>query len=104
MARFSPARVHFGDRPPDDFEDNGEGLPTPIRTKARARRAAGIREAKQVLAHLPEPGEALHAIVTARMDLTDVVNALLETIGRCERMRVATLGYNRRNLVAMLGW
>ncbi len=104
MARFSPARVHFGDRPPDDFEDDGTGLPAPIRTRATARRTAGIREAKEVLAHLPGPGESLHAVVTARLDLSDVLTALLETVGPCERMRVATLGYNQRNLAAMLAW
>src|SRR5258708_28993374 len=107
MVRFRPSRVHFGDRPRDDdgdAADNGEGLPTPIRTRATFRRLAGIREAKQVLEYLPGPGESLHAVVTARLDLTDVVNALLETIGPCERMAVATLGYNRPNLAAMLSW
>jgi hypothetical protein len=104
MARFRPGRVHFGDRPPDDFEDDGTGLPTPIRAKAAARRTAGIREAKAVMQHLPGPGESLHAVVTARLDLTDIVNALLDTVGSCDRMRVATLGFNERNLRAMLGW
>jgi hypothetical protein len=103
-SRFSPARVHFGRTAPDDFTDDGTGLPTPIRTKAAARRTAGIREARQVLEHLPGPGESLHAIVTARLDLTDVVNALLETVGPCDRMRVATLGFNEKNLLMMLGW
>ena len=78
MARFKPARVHFGDRPPDgDYEDDGTGLPTPIRTKATARRTAGVREARAVLEHLPGPGESLHAVCTARLDLTDVVTALV---------------------------
>jgi hypothetical protein len=105
VARFNPARVHFGDRPPDDdFEDDGTGLPAPIRTNAHARRVAGIREAKAVLEHLPQPGESLHAICTARMDLTDVITALLESVGRCDRMHVATLGYNPKNLATMLSW
>jgi hypothetical protein len=38
------------------------------------------------------------------MDLTDVLNALLEKLGRCERMAIATLGYGPRNLRMMLGW
>src|SRR5437879_3092504 len=105
MARFRPARVHFGERPPDaDFEDDGTGLPTPTRTRATARRTAGIREARGILEHLPGPGESLHAVCTARLDLTDVIEALLATVGRCERMAVATLGYNAKNLDAMLGW
>jgi hypothetical protein len=104
MAKFSVRRVHFGRRPDADVDDNGEGLPTPARVRLAARRAAGIAEAKAVLAHLPRPGESLHALCTARMDLTDVVNALLERLGRCERLHVATLGYNPRNLRTMLGW
>lgn len=101
--RFAPRPVRFGRRPGTD-QDEADGLPTPAKVKLLARRAAGIAEAKAVLEHLPGPGESLHAVVTARLDLTDVLNAILETIGRCERMRIATLGYNARNLRAMLSW
>jgi hypothetical protein len=104
MAKFSVRRVHFGRRPDAGADDNGEELPTPARVKLAARRAAGIAEAKAVLAHLPGPGEGLHALCTARMDLADVINALLEQLGRCERLHIATLGYNGRNLRTMLGW
>ncbi len=103
MARFAPRPVRFGRRPGAD-DDEADGLPTPTRVKLLARRAAGIAEAKAVLEHLPAPGESLHAVVTARLDLTDVINAILEKIGRCDRMMVATLGYNARNLRMMLGW
>src|SRR5436190_22493885 len=92
----------FGDRAGPD--DDGDGLPRPALCRLQARRAAGIREAKETLAHLPGPGESLHALCTARMDLTDVLNALLERLGRCEQLLIATLGYNARNLRAMLGW
>jgi hypothetical protein len=102
VARFNVRRLHFGRRP--DAEDNGEGLPAPARIKLAARRAAGIAEAKAVLEQLPGPGESLHALCTARMDLTDVIGALLERLGRCDRLLVATLGYNRRNLAILLGW
>jgi hypothetical protein len=102
VARFNVRKLHFGRRPGDG--DDGEGLPTPKRVKLAARRAAGVAEAKAVLAQLPAPGESLHAVCTARMDLTDVLNALLGRLGRCDRMLIATLGYNRKNLTAMLGW
>ena len=85
-------------------DDNGEGLPTPARIKLAARRAAGIAEAKAVLDHLPGPGESLHAVCTARMDLTDVIGALGGRLGPCDRMLIATLGYNEANLRTMLGW
>jgi hypothetical protein len=102
VGRFSVRRLHFGRRP--DADDNGEGLPTPARIKLAARRAAGIAEAKSVLAQLPAPGESLHAICTARMDLTDVIGAIVERLGPCERMLIATLGYNESNLATMLRW
>lgn len=100
--RFAPRPIRFGRQPGSD--DEADGLPTPARVKLLARRAAGIAEAKAVLEHLPAPGESLHAVVTARLDLTDVINAILERLGRCDQMRIATLGYNARNLRMMLGW
>ena len=76
MARFSPKRVHFGMRPADeDAEDEGEGLPTAKTIRVKARRVAGIREAQETLGLLPGPGEALHAICTHRIDMTDVFSA-----------------------------
>jgi hypothetical protein len=105
MARFNPRRVHFGERPAnDDDHDDGGDLPRPALIRLQARRAAGIREASETLAQLPAPGESLHAIMTARLDMTDVLNALLDKLGRCERVAIATLGYNRRNFKATLRW
>jgi hypothetical protein len=105
MARFISRRIAFG-RPPadDDQDDTGEGLPTPKLLRLRARRQAGIAEAEQILAVIPGPGESLHALVTHRVDLTDILNVVLEARGRCERMHVATLGYGERNLRQMLEW
>src|SRR5262249_22286193 len=48
--------------------------------------------------------ESLHALCTARMDLTDVIGALLDRLGRCDRLVIGTLGYNARNLRTMLAW
>jgi hypothetical protein len=102
MARFSVRKLNFGGRPTED--DDGTGLPTPLRVKLAARRVAGIAEAKETLEHLPGPGESLHALMTCRLDMSDVINAILERRGRCDQLRIATLGYNARNLRAMLGW
>jgi hypothetical protein len=104
VARFSATRIPFGRPPGADDDDTGEGLPAPAKIKLAARRAAGIAEAKAVLEHLPGPGESLHAVMTARLDMTDVLNALLEKLGRCETARIATLGLNRRNYNAILRW
>ncbi len=100
--RFVARPVRFGHRPAND--DEGEGLPTPQRVKLIARRQAGIREAGETLANLPGPGESLHCLMTARLDMTDVVNVLLGKMGRCETASIATLGYNRRNFRMMLEW
>lgn len=104
MARFTPRRIHFGQRPPADDEDDGHDLPRPRLLRLQARRAAGIREAANTLSQLPGPGESLHAIMTARLDMTDVLNALLDKLGRCDTVEIATLGYNRRNFKMMLQW
>jgi hypothetical protein len=104
MARFSPRRLPFGRPPGADDEDDGTDLPRPHLLHLQARRAAGIKEAADTLAVLPAVGESLHAVMTARLDMTDVVNALLGKLGRCDRLAIATLGYNRRNFRAMLGW
>jgi hypothetical protein len=103
MARFSANKLHFGDAKAGP-DDDGEGLPTPVLVRLKARRAAGIAEARAVLANLPGECESLHCVCTARMDLTDVINALVEKLGRCERLLIATLGYNRKNLQSLLGW
>jgi hypothetical protein len=103
VARFFVRKTCFGDCPAED-DDDGSDLPRPALLRLQARRAAGIREASETLAHLPAAGESLHALCTARMDLTDVINALLEQRGRCDRLCIATLGYNARNLRALLAW
>jgi hypothetical protein len=103
VGRFAPRPVRFGRRPADEG-DEAEGLPTPQHVKLLARRAAGIAEAAETLAQLPAPGESLHCLMTARLDMTDVLNALLGKLGRCETAYVCTLGYNRRNFRMMLEW
>lgn len=109
MGRFN-GRGNFApplpppDTPPDPDEDNGDGLPTPLIVKVTARRMAGLKEATQALSQLPEPGESLHVVATARHDLTDTLAALLTRLGRCELLMIATLGYNEKNLRALLQW
>jgi hypothetical protein len=98
------AQVGDGADPDADEDDEGRDLPRPQLLRLQARRAAGIREAAETLALLPGPGESLHAVMTARLDMTDVVNALLGKLGRCDRLAIATLGYNRRNFRTMLAW
>jgi hypothetical protein len=102
--KFTARKIRFGLPPAAEDDDEGRDLPRPLLLRRQARRAAGIKEAADTLAVLPGPGESLHAIMTARLDMTDVVNALLGKLGRCTSAKICTLGYNRRNFKAMLGW
>jgi hypothetical protein len=101
--KFAVRKIHFGAAPGSDDAD-ADGLPTPALVKPKARRSLGIAEAAGLLANLPEPEESLHVVCTSRFDLSDVLNHLLERFGVCDRTVIATLGYNRRNLLAMLRW
>jgi hypothetical protein len=80
-----------------------DAVPRPRISKADRRRAACLREAAEVLKVLPGPGEALHALMTGRYDLTDLLAVLLERFGPAV-LKVATLSFNKRNTVEMLAW
>jgi hypothetical protein len=80
-----------------------DAIPTPIVSKAQQRRVACLHEAAEVLAVLPGPGEALHALMTGRYDLTDLLAVLLERFGPAA-LKVATLSFNQRNTVDLLAW
>ena len=103
MTRFAAKPVRFGRRPADQG-DEVDGLPTPTRIKLQARRAAGIAEAQAITEYLPAPGESVHCLFTARMDLTDLIGAILNKMGHCSSMRIATLGYGQRNLRKLIGF
>ena len=72
---FQPRRIRFGTKPADADDEDDFTLPRPALVKLKARRQAGIKEAADTLAHLPGPGESLHAVMTVRLDMTDVLNA-----------------------------
>lgn len=81
-----------------------ERTPGVHQANATARRAIMFKEAKELLAALPGPGEAVHAVMTGRYDLMLLLVALLDLHpAPCRRLRIATLCYNRRNAVELLG-
>jgi hypothetical protein len=85
----------FAKRKPD-------GVPPGLTVKAERRRAAALAEARDVLAHLPGPGEALHALMTGRYDLMHLLLVILNSRpGPLPEMRIATLSYNSRNLAEL---
>ena len=59
MAKFSVRRIHFGDQR-GEGDDEGDGLPRPALVRLQARRAAGIREAKETLVGAATNALALH--------------------------------------------
>jgi hypothetical protein len=84
----------FGSRPHADEK-------TPARTiciaRAATRRTVMLKEAAEVIAHLPAEGEALHAI-TGRFDALYLLTALLDKMGPAQAVKIATLSFNGRNL------
>jgi hypothetical protein len=81
------------------------GVPAPLlRRQDATRRLAMLREAAAILAVLPAPGEALHAIMSGRYDLADLIDAMLDARGPVDDLRVATLSFNGRNVEAIGRW
>jgi hypothetical protein len=103
MARFAIRKINFGAAPSAEDEE-ARDLPPAKLVKLQARRAAAIREADGILGVLPAPGEMIAVWLTHRLDVCAILNSLLDRLGRCEQMRVATLGYHGRNLRMMLNW
>jgi len=99
-AMLKPIRF---DRPPEEAE--ADDVPAPLlRPADQARRFAALREASAIVGTIPGPGEAVHAIMTGRFDLADVVGALLEKLGTVRHLRIATLAMAARNATALKQW
>lgn len=97
MSKFDGSPLSFTRKPAADERTN-QGVPAPIKAKAAARRVAMLAEAREVVAVLPGPGEALHGLMTGRYDLMQLVEAIIDAVGDVWRLRIATLSYNARNL------
>ncbi len=74
------------------------GMPAAHTARARRRYAAMLRESAEILAHLPGPGESLHALMTGTYDfLTLVGHAITHQPAPCAELRIATLAFSSRN-------
>src|SRR5262249_13558129 len=89
----------FGKKPPgEDLAPAGKA-PRPLSVKDVARRTAMLREAAELLDHLPGPGDALHCLLTGRFDLTALLVVLIEQQPMpCAHLRIAALSLKQRNL------
>lgn len=76
--------------------------PAAGRGKAAARHRRQVREAAELCPDLPAPGEHVHCLMTGFFHLAQVV-ADVAARTRPRRLRIATLGWNRRNLADLAG-
>src|ERR1051326_7633898 len=99
MSRIAanPRPTFARDAAPDDER------PRTHLSRAALRRQAALHEARQVLDVIPAPGHALHALVTGRYDLLQLVLCLIDRVGPLNHLRIATLSYGVRNLADLLG-
>jgi len=96
---FSAKPICFGQKPKAD------GVPKPhMRGPSANIRKAALAEAGDILDQLPGPGESLHAIMTGRYDLTDLLEVIFAKLGPVEHLRIATLSFNQHNLNLMGEW
>jgi hypothetical protein len=102
--RFNATPITFGPRPTADDDQDAAGLPAPKRIKLKRRRMLAMREAAELVRDLPAEGEAVHCLMSRRMDLADILQAILDARGTCSRLVIATLGFSPRNLASMLKW
>src|SRR5947209_20476282 len=95
---FSAPTFRFGPGPAEGTNLPGKA-PRPLSVKDVARRTAMLKEAAGVLDHLPEPGEAVHFLLTGRYDLVVLLAIIIERRPvPCEHLRVGTLSLKQRNV------
>src|SRR5262245_44345022 len=74
------------------------GVPAAHTARARRRYAAMLRESADILAHLPGPGESLHALMTGLYDFLPLVgHVITHHTAPCAEVRMATLAFSSRN-------
>jgi hypothetical protein len=64
---------------------------------------AMLRESADILAHLPGPGESLHALMTGLYDFLTLVGHVITTRAfPCAELRIATLAFSSRNTAELV--
>lgn len=70
--------------------------------RAELRRRAQLKAARDVLPHLPSPGESMHALLTGTFDFLLLLTVVIQSRpSRCETLRLATLAFSRRNVAEL---
>ena len=70
-------------------------------TRTALRRMARLKEAKDALPLIPAEGETLHGLMTGSYDLMHLLIVLLDKLGPCQEMQIATLSLSARNVTEM---
>lgn len=69
--------------------------------KADVRDGRQAKSAADALGELPDAEGAVHVLITGRFSLWDCVPAILDQAGPVDVLRIATLGFSKRNVEAM---
>lgn len=86
-------------------KEDVDKVPDPLLVLSRSnRRLAALKEAAEILAVLPAKGEALHALMTGRYDLSDLLQVVLGRLGKARHIRIATLSFNKHNVQVLQSW
>ena len=93
-------RPAFGRAAQHQMNSAASTKPKKVRGLARYQQAA--KTAAALLPELPEPGEAIHVLMTGLFDLAQVITSVARRTN-CRRLRIATLCYSRRNAVEFHG-
>ncbi|MFO0805101.1 MAG: hypothetical protein U0791_18500 [Gemmataceae bacterium] len=78
-------------------------VPEPTKTKAAGRYQRAAKTAAELLPALPEPGEAVHALMLGTFDLCQVIVPTVQRLPRCGHLRIATLCFSKRNAAELIG-
>lgn len=74
--------------------------PSPAKTKAANRYQRAAKTAAELL---PEPGEAVHALMLGTFDLCQVIVPPVHRLPSCRHLRIATLCFSKRNAAELVG-
>lgn len=94
------ARLHESDRTEAQFTLPANRYKRKAEDRAHRR---GIKKlirpenAVELLHHLPGPGERTHCILRGDFILCDLIPAMLSAYGKCDHVRIATLGLSGAN-------
>jgi hypothetical protein len=79
----------------------GESVKGGFVTRTALRRMARLKTAEAALPLLPEEGQTLHGLMCGSYDLMHLLIVLLDKLGPCDQMQIATLSLSARNVTEM---